>query len=34
MDKRQNPTKTPNIADLTALVEEIIGYWKELGCTR
>jgi hypothetical protein len=34
MDERQNPARTPNTADLTALVEEIIAYWKELGRTR
>jgi len=34
MDENQNPARTPDIADLTALVEEIIGYWKELGRTR
>jgi hypothetical protein len=34
MDERQNPARTPDIADLTALVEEIIAYWKELGRTR
>jgi len=34
MDERQNPARTPGIADLMALVEEIIAYWKELGRTR
>jgi hypothetical protein len=34
MDEKQNPARTPDIANLTALVEEIIGYWKELGRTR
>ncbi len=34
MDERQNPARTPDIADLTALVEEITAYWKELGRTR
>ena len=34
MDESQNPARTPDIADLTALVEEIIGYWKELGRRR
>ena len=34
MDERQNPTRPPDIADLMALVEEIIAYWKELGRTR
>jgi len=34
MDERQNPARTPDIADLTALVEEIVAYWKELGRTR
>ena len=34
MHERQNPTRPPDIADLTALVEEIIAYWKELGRTR
>jgi len=34
MDEIQNPARTPDIADLTALVEEIIAYWKELGRTR
>jgi hypothetical protein len=34
MDEKQNPARTPDIADLAALVEEIIAYWKELGRTR
>ena len=34
MDERQNPARTPDTADLTALVEEITAYWKELGRTR
>ena len=34
MDERHNPARTPDIADLTALVEEITAYWKELGRTR
>jgi len=34
MDEKQNPARTPEIADLTALVEEITAYWKELGRTR
>jgi hypothetical protein len=34
MDERQNPARRSDIADLTALVEEIIGYWKELGRRR
>jgi hypothetical protein len=34
MDEKQNPARTPDIADLTALVEEITAYWKELGRTR
>jgi hypothetical protein len=34
MDEKQNPSSTPDIADLTALVEELIAYWKELGRKR
>ena len=34
MDENQKPARTPDIADLTALVEEIIGYWKEIGRRR
>jgi hypothetical protein len=34
MGEKQNPARRPDIADLTALVEEIIAYWKELGRTR
>jgi hypothetical protein len=34
MDENQNPARTTDTADLTALVEEIIAYWKELGRTR
>lgn len=34
MPEKQNPTKPPDIADLTALVEEIIVYWKELARKR
>jgi len=34
MDERQNPARMPDIADLSALVEEITAYWKELGRTR
>jgi len=34
MGENQNPARRPDIADLTALVEEIIAYWKELGRTR
>ena len=34
MDESKNPDRTPDIADLTALVEEITTYWKELGRTR
>jgi len=34
MDESQNPDRTPDTADLTALVEEIIAYWKELARKR
>jgi len=34
MGENQNPARRRDIADLTALVEEIISYWKELGRTR
>jgi len=34
MDESKNPDRTPDTADLTALVEEITAYWKELGRTR
>jgi hypothetical protein len=34
MDEKQKPARTPDIADLTALVEEITAYWKELWRTR
>jgi hypothetical protein len=34
MNERQNPDRTPDTADLTALVEEIIAYWKELARKR
>jgi hypothetical protein len=34
MSKKQIPARPPGVADLTALVEEIISYWKELGRTR
>ena len=34
MDEKQNPAMTPDITDLTTLVEEIIGYWKEIGRRR
>jgi hypothetical protein len=34
MDENQNPARTPDTADLVALVEEIVAYWKELGRTR
>ena len=34
MDESQNPAGTRDTADLTALVEEIVAYWKELGRTR
>jgi hypothetical protein len=34
MDENQIPARTPDTADLTALVEENIGYWKELGRRR
>jgi hypothetical protein len=34
MDEKQKPARTPDIADLKALVEEIVAYWKELGRTR
>ena len=34
MGENQKPARTPHIANLTALVKEIIGYWKELGRTR
>ena len=34
MHERQNPTKPPYIADLAALVEEIVAYWKELARKR
>ena len=34
MHERQNPTRPPDIADLAALVKEIVAYWKELGRTR
>ena len=31
MDENQNPARTPDIADLTALVEEIIGVLEGVG---
>jgi hypothetical protein len=31
MNKSQNSTKRLDIADLMALVKEIIAYWKEMG---
>ena len=34
MDERQNPARTPDITDLTALVEEVVAYWKELARKR
>jgi len=34
MDESQKPARTPDTADLKALVEEIVAYWKELGRTR
>ncbi len=34
MHESQNPARTRDTVDLVALVEEIIGYWKELGRTR
>jgi hypothetical protein len=34
MDESKNPDRTPDTADLTALVEEIIAYWKELARKR
>jgi hypothetical protein len=34
MDESKNPARTPDTADLTALVEEIIAYWKELARKR
>jgi hypothetical protein len=34
MHESQNPDRTSDNADLTALVEEIIAYWKELARTR
>jgi hypothetical protein len=34
MDENKKPARTPDIAALTALVEEIIGYGKELGRRR
>ena len=34
MDESQNPARAPDIADLTALVEEITAYWKELARKR
>ena len=34
MDESQNPDRTPDTADLTALVEEITAYWKELARKR
>jgi len=34
MPESQDPDRTPDTADLTALVEEITAYWKELGRTR
>ncbi len=34
MDESQKPARTPDTADLIALVEEIVAYWKELGRTR
>lgn len=34
MDEKQNPTGPPDVADLTALVKEIIAYYKEVERTR
>jgi hypothetical protein len=34
MHERQNPDRTRDTADLTALVEEIVAYWKELAGKR
>ena len=34
MDESQNPARTRDTADLVALVEEIIAYWKELARKR
>jgi hypothetical protein len=34
MDESQNPDRASDTADLTALVEEIIEYWKELARKR
>jgi len=34
MDERQNPTRPPDIADLTALIKEITAYWKEMARMR
>ena len=34
MHERQIPARTPNTADLVALVEEIVAYWKELAHKR
>jgi len=34
MHERQNPTRPPDIADLTALIKEITAYWKELARKR
>ena len=34
MDESKNSDRTPDTADLTALVEEIIAYWKELARKR
>jgi len=34
MHERQNPDRTRDTADLTALVEEIVAYWKELARKR
>ncbi|HKQ93858.1 MAG TPA: hypothetical protein VJZ77_24575 [Blastocatellia bacterium] len=34
MEENQIPARTPDTADLVALVDEIVAYWKELGRTR
>jgi hypothetical protein len=34
MEENQIPARTPDTADLVALVEEIVAYWKELARKR
>ena len=34
MHESQKPARMPDVSDLTALVEELIAYWKELGRKR